>query len=238
MVDGPVRTVQGSKPLTITRAWRLKSRIVSNPWAKPLLNRISNARCRAWDLIHGVHTCGNVSLNTLDFQSEHKTDGLEYQSHHPAVTRSGLNLLGVRHEDYAFIDIGCGKGRALLVASEFPFRSIVGLEFAPPLAEIARRNVRNYRRGPQRCRKIEVISGDALNYELAPEPQVLYLYSPFSPSILDQIMQKIEDSVRQFPRDLLVMFSGVLAMRERAVGSRPEYERLRRDRHMDIYRHR
>jgi hypothetical protein len=85
---------------------------------------------------------------------------------------------------------------------------------------------------------MEVITGDALEYELAPEAQVLFFYSPFSPDILDRVLQRIEDSFQRSPRDLLLIFSGTLAVRERAFGSRPQYQRLSRERHMDIYRHR
>ncbi len=224
--------------MTTSAGGSLKSWVKSNAWLKPVLKRINNARCGAWDLIHGVDTCGEIPLIGLDFHSKNKTDGLEYQSHHPVIIRAGLMALAIRYEDYTFIDVGCGKGRVLLIASEFPFRSIIGLEFAPPLAEIAKRNLQNYRSSHQSCSRIKVITGDAMEYELVPEPQVLYFYSPFSPSVLDQIVQRIEDSFQRSPRDLLVVFSGTFPMRERAFGSRPQYERLTRDRHMDIYRHR
>jgi TnpA family transposase len=56
----------------------------------------------------------------------------------------------------------------------FPFRKITGLEFAPPLAEIARRNLRSFRSSHRKCSNMEVITGDALEYELAPEAQVLF----------------------------------------------------------------
>jgi len=215
----------------------VKSRVSAHPWVKPLLKGINDLRCGSWDLIHGVDTCGQIPLASLAFDSEHKTAGLEYYSHHPSVTRSALSRLDA-HGRYTFIDIGCGKGRALLVASEFPFRKITGLEFAPPLAEIARRNVQRYRGRKQKCRDIEVITGDALEYELAPEPQVLHLYSPFAPKLLDRLMQRIEDSYRSFPRTLLMMFSGTPIMRNRMADLHPEYAQLRRERHLDIYRHR
>ncbi len=215
-----------------------RSRVASNAWVKPVLGRINGLRCKTWDLIHGVDTCGSIPITSLDFQSKNKLPGVEYQSHHPALSRVDLNALPVRHEDYTFIDIGCGKGRVLLIASEFPFRRIVGLEFAPELSEIARRNLVRYRGGPQKCTHIEVVTGDALEYELPPEPQVLYFYSPFTPSTLDQFVERIDDSLRRSPRDLLVMFTGAPRMRERAFSSRSQYEQLVRGRYMDIYRHR
>ncbi|MGA2337925.1 MAG: class I SAM-dependent methyltransferase [Terriglobales bacterium] len=212
--------------------------VTSNSWLKPLLKAVSNARCRAWDLIHGVDTCGDIPLVTLDFQNKNKTAGLEYQSHHPRIIRAGLMSLKILYQDYTFVDFGCGKGRVLLVASEFPFRRIIGLEFAPQLAETARGNLKSYRATNRKCFEIEAITADAIEYELAHEPQVLYFYSPFARGVMDQIVQNIENSFQKSPRDLLVLFSGVLNMRDSAFGSRPQYERLLRGRYVDVYRHR
>jgi SAM-dependent methyltransferase len=216
----------------------LRSLAVSQSWLKPVLKSVGNVRCRAWDLAHGVDTCGDIPLLDLNFKSEHKTPGLEYQSHHPSIIRAGLGLLNIRHQDYAFVDFGCGKGRVLLVASEFPFRRIIGLEFAPQLAEIARQNVRTYRARNRRCLEVEVITTDATRYQLAPEPQILYFYSPFAREAMDQVVRHIEGSLRESPRDLLVLFSGLLGMRDLAFGRRGEYERLQRGRYFDLYRHR
>ena len=221
-----------------TSAGKLRTWVKSSALLKPVLKRIYRFRCASWDLIHGVDTCGEIPLSELAFSSENKSPGLEYQSHHPSVTRAALNSLGVRYEDYTFIDIGCGKGRVLLIAAELPFRKVIGLEFAPSLAEVARRNVQRYRGGASRRAEIEVVTGDATRYDLPHEPQVLYFFSPFSPDVLNQVIQRVEDSFLQSPRNLLVMFTGVPAMRDRAFGSRPQYERLSRAPHMDLYRRR
>jgi SAM-dependent methyltransferase len=204
----------------------------------PILRTIGSTRCRAWDLIHGVDTCGEIPLLHLNFESEHKTPGLEYQSHHPELIRAAIARLDVPYKDYTFVDYGCGKGRVLLVAAEFPFRKILGLEFAPQLAESARRNLKTYRAKNLKCSQSEVITGDATEYELSVEPQVLYFYSPFAPNVLNQVINRIESSWQRFPRDLLVLFSGVIPMRDLGFGARPQYERLQRARYYDLYRHR
>jgi SAM-dependent methyltransferase len=205
---------------------------------KPVFRTINNARCRGWDIAHGVDTCGEIPLSSLDFQSKNKAPGLEYQSHHPAIIRSSLQMLPIRHEEYTFVDYGCGKGRVLLVASEFEFRKIIGLELAPQLAAIARRNVERYWGGQQRCSEIEVTTGDATDYRLGPENQVLYLFSPFTLSLMGQILDKIEASLQRSPRDLLVLFSGMVARRDNTFGGRADFERLRRERYVDLYRYR
>jgi SAM-dependent methyltransferase len=198
---------------------------------------INNARCKTWDVLHGVDTGGQIPLISLNFQSTNKNPGLEYHSHHPQITRDALMALDIRYEDYTFIDFGCGKGRVLLLASEFPFRRILGLEFAPQLAEVAKRNLKSYRSKTQRCRDIEVIITDAMEFDLPLEPEVLYFYSPFKGMVMEQTVQNIEASVQKSPRDLLVLFTGLVGMRDRAFGCRPQYEQLRWEYYFDIYRH-
>jgi len=214
----------------------VKRWITSRSWLKPVFTAIGRTRCKAWDLIHGVDTCGDIPLVDLDFQSANKAPGLEYQSHHPQLLRAFLEQLEVDYRNYTFIDIGCGKGRVLLVASEFPFRKIIGVEFALPLAEVAKRNLVSYRSTAQKCRDMSVIAMDAVHYELPEEPEILFFYSPFPPAVMEQVSQNIERSLQKSPRDLLILFSGVLGARDRAFGCRSQYKRLRRDRHLDVYR--
>lgn len=211
---------------------------MSQGWLKPLFRVVGDARCRAWDLIHGVDTCGDLPLANLSFESENKSPGLEYQSHHPAIIRNAFSSLKIRYQDFTLVDFGCGKGRVLLVASEFPFRRIVGLEFAPQLADIARTNIKNYRSLNRQCLEIEAITADATQYQLVREPQVLYFFSPFARQVLDQVVENIERSLQESPRELLVLFSGVLGMRDAAFGTRPAFQRLHRERYMDVYRYR
>jgi len=207
----------------------------SKPSLGPLLKRINHLRCKAWDIRHSVDTCGEIPLTSLAFQNPNKSTGLEYQSHHPKITRDALHAPDVPYEQYNFIDYGCGKGRVLLVASEFPFRKIVGLEFAPSLAETAQRNLETYRGRNVKCRNIEVLVIDATTYDLPPEPAVLYFFSPFAGSVMDKVIRNIERSVEKYPRRLLVVFSGIFVMRDKAFGSRPTYRRLLRQPYFDLY---
>src|ERR1700685_4417530 len=63
---------------------------------------------------------------------------------------------------FTFIALGSGKGRTLLMASDYPFRRIVGVELLPMLHRAATENLGKYRSGPQKCFAIEAICPDAL----------------------------------------------------------------------------
>jgi predicted RNA methylase len=54
-----------------------------------------------------------------------------------------LRNIGEDLHRFSFVDFGSGKGRVLLVASHYPFREVVGVEFSPELQKIAEGNIRS-----------------------------------------------------------------------------------------------
>lgn len=108
--------------------------------------------------------------------------------------------------DTVFVDMGSGKGRALLVASEFPFAKIVGLELSDNLHRIAQDNVARYKPASQKCAAFELKCMDALDYAYGDEPVVLFLFDPFGREILEQVMANLEASLRAKPRDATVIY--------------------------------
>lgn len=107
---------------------------------------------------------------------------------------------------FTFIDIGAGKGRALLLASEFGFRRIIGVEILPELAEIARENIRDCEaRGMHSG--IEVICQDATNFVFPAEAAVVFLFNPLPQPSLRKFLENLERSLRQNPRLLYVVYA-------------------------------
>src|SRR5215475_14101173 len=87
-----------------------------------------------FDRVHNVDTDGQFGgwtyLSDLNIQSPNWIDGNNYLAIAPERFNCVLQSLGISFDQYTFIDFGSGKGRALLLASEFPFKEIVGVEFA------------------------------------------------------------------------------------------------------------
>ena len=103
---------------------------------------VGAARCRVFDWRYKVRTCGVVSLDRLTIESDNARHGVFYHPTHSKFLFEVLGALDIDYERYRFIDLGSGKGRVLLVASEFPFREVLGVEFARELHEIACQNLR------------------------------------------------------------------------------------------------
>ena len=120
----------------------------------------------AFDLQAGTDTAGIVRLESLSINSPNRTLGVHYQASEPDSFRRTIAALPLRHEDFVFVDFGSGKGRALLLASEFPFKRIMGVEFSDELSAIARENVASFPTEAQRCGDIEIVCEDAAEFEL------------------------------------------------------------------------
>lgn len=159
-----------------------------------------------FDAQYGVSTGGVVPQTELDVAEKTWINASAYVPTSPVDFDEGLRDSGLVHEDTTFIDVGCGKGRALLMAAAFPFRRIVGVEFSPALAEIARDNVRRYT-GPRACKDITVETMDATKYALPEGPLVLFMYHPFDDKVMVPFEQSIARKVREQPdRRILVVY--------------------------------
>lgn len=83
-----------------------------------------------------------------------------------------------------FVDVGAGMGRAMLLASEYPFKQIVGVEVSPGLYEVAKMNLASARAFEQRCRDLRIVRDDARIFDYPPGDLVVFLYNPFDESAL------------------------------------------------------
>jgi SAM-dependent methyltransferase len=109
-------------------------------------------------------------------------------------------------EEYTFIDFGCGKGRAALLASELCFHEVVGVELNPNLAAIAQANVELWiAAGKAKC-PIGIACGDALDLEWPNGPCLVYLYNPFGEQVMRRLAQKMKTHFSGRPGDLEVIY--------------------------------
>jgi SAM-dependent methyltransferase len=105
-----------------------------------------------------------------------------------------------------FIDLGCGKGRAVLVAAERPFREVLGVELSPDLAAIARANAEIMRaRHPGRT-PVRIETGDASTYPLPAGDLVIFLYDPFATALMAKLVAAIERALQAEGRAIYVIY--------------------------------
>jgi predicted RNA methylase len=142
-------------------------------------------RDSAFDKKLGVDTRGPVGLWHLRVRSNNLQHAIRYEGVNPGVFRRALSEIGESFTGFSFIDLGCGKGRALLLANEFNFSQIIGIEFAAKLAAVARKNCQ--RAGVSAT----VLSQDAAQFSFPPVDSVVYLYNPFGPTVMDPVLDRL-----------------------------------------------
>jgi SAM-dependent methyltransferase len=112
--------------------------------------------------------------------------------------------------DFVFIDLGSGKGRTLLMASDYPFLRIIGVELMPELHRVAEENLRKYKSETQKCFALQSICADATEFRFPDEPIVLYLFNPLSEAGLRHVIANLEQSLRAHPRKTFVLYHNPL----------------------------
>ena len=165
-----------------------------------------------FDLEHGVDTSG--LLFAEDLASGHAHDdhinaywGTAPSGFHGVLERWQQALAGTpyRIEDYTFLDIGCGKGRVLMLASDAPFQRIVGVELSPALTAVAQSNLAKWSTSPHLCSDIEVLNVDALQAPIPNSPVVLYIYNSFNLYVMLPLLERLQALAlaRSTPIDLI-----------------------------------
>jgi SAM-dependent methyltransferase len=129
-----------------------------------------------------------------------------YQPTDPALFREMMASLPIEFDQFTFVDLGSGKGRTLLMASEYPFRKIVGVELIAELHRAAEENIREYRSPTQRCVQIEAVCADAREFVLPETPLVLYLFNPLPEAGLRRMIRNLEQSLEQWPRPVWIVY--------------------------------
>lgn len=156
-----------------------------------------------FDLAHQVNTDGDVNgwthLSDLEIPSANWIYGRHYAPIEPERFHAILSSLAIRFEDFTFVDFGSGKGRALLLASEYRFQKIVGVEFSPELHRIAEENIRRLA-GPRKSGPVESVCADFLEFDLPSVASVFFLFDPCDDPVLKKVLCRIQESLERTPR--------------------------------------
>ncbi len=159
-----------------------------------------------FDREHGVDTSGWIQGGALSAGHRNAQFATAYAGVAPSRMRAILDQWqstpGTQSiASYTFIDVGCGKGRSLMIASEKTFREAIGIELDPALAEIAAHNLSIWKRAQA---PVRVVCGDATEVELPDGPILLYLYNPFHAQVLRRLLARLAE--RQTVVEILYLY--------------------------------
>lgn len=148
-----------------------------------------------FDAEHGVVTEALIFLGELD--PDAIGDALEDATHYEptplAQFDAMLAALPTDPQSCAFVDIGAGMGRVVLLASTKPFHQVIGVEVSPALCETARDNMVRWRRShpDPACKDVRIVNKDAAHFAFPPGDLAVYLYNPFGEATLQSLIDRI-----------------------------------------------
>ncbi len=151
-----------------------------------------------WDHPGANTTAGTVSTRTRLLAA---IAGAPYQPSEPMVFEEMLRSLEIDCSKFTFVDIGSGKGRTLLMAAEFGFHRVIGVELLLELHEVALRNI-----ATSGYSNVESVCADGRDYSFPREPLVLYLFNPLPATALSQTISSLRNSLQEHPRPVKIIY--------------------------------
>lgn len=169
---------------------------------------------RAFDRLHGTDTAEEACLIASGVPAEQAPGGNGvYRPLWEGMFHTALESLGTPIDGYTFVDLGCGKGKLLLMAAGYPFARITGIEFAPALMATAERNIERFRTHHPTAPPIEAVLGDARHWQLPPGPVVALIFNSFDPATTREVMRGVDrEATRAEP--LFVIYVNVRRVAE------------------------
>ncbi|MHB9134420.1 MAG: SAM-dependent methyltransferase [Armatimonadota bacterium] len=163
---------------------------------------VQTRRVLEWrDALHerrmGVSTVG---IKHFEDMSQNK-DSVHYEPTDYDLIPPLLDYLELQPDD-VFVDLGCGKGRVLVVAARYPIRKVIGLELVPEIAEAARENMQRLTTQAP----VEILQGDAVDFDPR-EGTVFYFYHPFGERTLTTVLNNMRQSIERNPRTIRIVYN-------------------------------
>ena len=168
-------------------------------------------------LYHEIKRGPKYKINTIKPEKLHKLTihegDINKSSPYEAVSYYLLEKLLTAFRNFSdhnsIVDLGCGKGRVMVVAAHFGFTYITGIDFAKELCKKAEANMEKVQREFPGL-KWKIICNDVLNYNISSSDCVFFMFNPFTKDILEKFLQKTEESLITSPRDIYFLYASPL----------------------------
>jgi SAM-dependent methyltransferase len=185
--------------------------IIYGLWKRGLINTLKVLYSRYWfQLRYGI----NMNLSTGQAGVEQANPKESGHVRYEPICHFSFNRM-MEHLEWnfresTFIDYGCGKGAAILLASRFGFQKYFGVEYSAGLVKDCKSNIRKFMKRSGRVMKYEIFCGDATTHIVPPEVNVVYFFNPFDSKLMDAVLQNIEQSLTSRKRDILLLYFNAL----------------------------
>jgi SAM-dependent methyltransferase len=163
-----------------------------------------------FDLRRGIRTRGTRQNDSAVVARSWGGDPYDYQGTHLLFWRRLHSAIPITPAAATFVDLGAGRGRAVILAAETGFGRVTGVELDPELAKEAEDNVRRWRlrrrATPPPHQEVVIVQGDAAAYRLPDGPLVVWLYNPFGATTMRQVLRRLCETARRADVPIFVAY--------------------------------
>ena len=172
---------------------------------RTLLIALSYCADYLFDMKYKTDTFSSVELDALGDDDTKKEHAIGYYVTRMVPLRKLFKALRIQ-PGKVLVDLGCGKGRVLLIASEFGFKEVRGVEISPLLCDIAKNNCSIYKARTNTNADFAILESDVLDYRIKDDEDVFFLFNPFDAYILKQVLQNILASLQRRKRKIWIIY--------------------------------
>jgi SAM-dependent methyltransferase len=174
---------------------------------------------------YGITSTGADELKTLEergIDTDHSTIYMPVSYSVLEEMFEQLNLLTNTSFNH-FLDIGCGKGRALCVAAHKGFSKVTGIDFSKEFCKVAEENLNiTLQQFPNLHYK--VVNNDAFYFEIPNDVDCIFMFNPFDDVIMSGVAENILESFEISQRPITLIYVNPLYKEELlAVGFKQIY---------------
>lgn len=185
--------------------WLIKQQVKRGEWQQVLATLGWMLEEQWWEWRLGIRSEGKIGQDQLEGQAEcHSYEALSFRA-----LRLIFALVAPQDatQNKVFLDAGCGKGRALVFASRYPFQSVKGFDLSARLVSEANHNLAKSKRLASAC---EAAQADARSYAISDDMTTLLLFNPFRGTVLDAFMCNLRTSLNHRPRTIQIVVANPL----------------------------
>ncbi len=156
---------------------------------------------------YGINTTGADELKKLEDKGIDITHATIYMPVSYSLLEEIFNQLGSgNYKPFNhFLDIGCGKGRALCVSAHQGFKKVTGIDFSKELCDIAKANLALTKQKIPTL-QFNVINNDAFYFEIPDDVDCIFFFNPFDEIIMSAVVNNIFESLQNNPRKLYIIY--------------------------------
>jgi SAM-dependent methyltransferase len=169
--------------------------LVGKNLPKPVLEwqiRRRRLQHERFDAKYHLDTQMPVAIADLETTAPAAKFANRYQGTPIALLHRIIRRLKVDQQRFTFIDLGSGKGRVLLIAAQYPFKSVVGVEFSKTLHDIALANIKKIAVAGATYTSVTSIYGDAGDFDFCEiGDKIVFCYNSFAADLMLRVLDNL-----------------------------------------------